>query len=85
MKTHLIGFCSIIALTALVIITSYKQSGGDIFVQFVIVAGSITTGLIMTITRLFKGFNIGRHLLWTLFGFIISYSLFFIANNFAVK
>ena len=85
MKRHLIGFYSLIALTILIIFANYKQSGGDIFVQIVIVTGFIAICLITGIIRLFKNFNIGKNLLWTFFGFVISYLLFFIANSLAVK
>jgi heme/copper-type cytochrome/quinol oxidase subunit 4 len=85
MKTHLINFVLIIIFSLIMIITSYKKSGGDIFAQLMIGSFAILQIIIVLITRIFIKYNYLKTILWIVLGSIVSVGLFFIANMLATK
>ena len=85
MRAHIINFVISIIFGLVIIIANYKKSGGDIFVQLMIVGFALLQTVIVLITRIFVKFNYLKIILWIFGGLVISYGMFLIANFFATK
>ena len=74
-----------VILSSVVIFSSYKKSGGDIFTQLMI-GGIVFLQLgAVLIASLFKKFNYKANTLGILFGCFISIIILLIANELAIK
>lgn len=85
MKTALVNFILIIIFSLIMIVANYKKSGGDIFIQLMIVGFALFQIIIVLITRIFIKYNYLKTILWIVLGVIISMGLYLIANIFATK
>lgn len=85
MKLRIVNCLIIILFTLLMILTNYKKSGGDIFIQLMILGFAIVQSIILLTVRLFVKFNVLKALLWLLIGLLISLLIFQTINFFAVN
>jgi hypothetical protein len=85
MKAPLINFILIIIFSIIMIVTNYKKSGGDIFVQLMMGGFVILQIIIVLITRIFIKYNYLKTILWIVLGAIVSVGFYLIANMFATK
>jgi hypothetical protein len=78
MKTIFIKIFPTILFTVLMTIYAWKQSGGDIFVQIMIVSFVILQIIIYAIARLFIQFDLLKNLLYLIISGVVSYIFFLV-------
>lgn len=85
MKSFYINFFSIIVFTIIISILNFKHSGGDIFIQFMIVCFIVLTLIVSGLIRCFISFDFFKCFLGVLSGALVSYVIFLVFNYLAVK
>ena len=85
MKSFYINFFSIIIFTVIIGILNFKHSGGDIFVQFMILCFALLALVVSGVFRCIIKFDFFRCFIGIIAGTIVSYIIFFILNYIAIK
>ena len=85
MKPFFLNFLPFIGVTIVICFLNFKHSGGDIFIQFMIVCLTLLFFILNLVIRCIVKFNI-KHGFYGLFlGVIVSYIIFLITNYLSIK
>ncbi len=85
MRPFYINFALTVVFTVIICLLNYKQSGGDIFAQFMIVSFVMILVITSAVVRSFTNFNFKQSVYGILLGIVFSYIVFMVFNYFATK